>query len=191
MTPNEVTLELALGLLSLPREIGAHPETGAMVLAGIGRFGPYLKLGPAYTSIPAGDDVLAIGLNRAVTLIAEKALKSPPAKQIGESGGKPVTVHSGRYGPYVQLGQVRATLPKDVEQETITLEKALELIAAKAAKGPTKPEPKTIAKATKKLAAKKTAAKKPAKKKTGVKKSAAKAKPGAAAKTGIQPDTSD
>jgi DNA topoisomerase-1 len=195
MTPKEVTLELALGLLSLPRKIGAHPETGAIILAGIGRFGPYLKLGPAYTSIPAGDDVLAIGLNRAVTLIAEKALKSPPAKQIGESEGKPVTVHSGRYGPYVQLGQVRATLPKDVEQETITLEKALELIAAKAAKGPTKPKPpakaKTTAKATKKPAAKKTTAKKPATKKAGVKKTAAKAKPEAVTKTGIQPATSD
>ena len=195
MTPNEVTLDLALGLLSLPREIGAHPETGAMILAGIGRFGPYLKLGPAYTSIPAGDDVLAIGLNRAVTLIAEKALKSPPAKQIGESDGKPVTVHSGRYGPYVQLGQVRATLPKDVEQETITLEKSLELIAAKAAKGPAKTKPaakaKTTAKATKKPAAKKAATKKAGTKKAGSKKAATKAKPKAATETGNQPASND
>ena len=182
MTPNEVTLELALGLLSLPREIGPHPETEAMILAGIGRFGPYLKLGPAYTSIPAGDDVLAIGLNRAVTLIAEKALKSPPAKQVGESGGKPVTVHSGRYGPYVQLGQVRATLPKGVEQETITLDKALELIAAK---GPAKAKSPTKAKSTAK------ATKKPAAKKTGAKKAATKAKPKAATETGDQPASND
>ena len=190
MTPNEVTLDLALGLLSLPREIGAHPETGAMILADIGRFGPYLKLGPAYTSIPAGDDVLAIGLNRAVTLIAEKALKSPPAKQIGESDGKPVTVHSGRYGPYVQLGQVRATLPKDVEQETITLEKSLELIAAKAAKGPAKTKPAAKAKTTAK-ATKKPAAKKAGTKKAGSKKAATKAKPKATTETGNQPASND
>jgi DNA topoisomerase I len=172
MTPNDITLQIALGLLSLPREVGPHPESGDMILAGIGRFGPYLKLGPAYTSIPADDDVLAIGLNRAVTLIAENVRKRPPAKQIGESDGKPVTVHSGRYGPYVQLGQVRATLPKDVEQESITLEKALELIAAKAAKGPVKGK----AKAAPKAKVKAKTAKKPVAKKTVAKKTPAKAK---------------
>ena len=188
MTPNDITLPIALGLLSLPREVGPHPESGDMILAGIGRFGPYLKLGPAYTSIPADDDVLVIGLNRAVTLIAENVRKRPPAKQIGESDGKPVTVHSGRYGPYVQLGQVRATLPKDVEQESITLEKALELIAAKAAKGPAKGKakaaPKAKAKTTKKPAAKKTTAKK----KTATK-AKAKAKP--KAESGDQPASND
>ena len=186
LTPNDITLPIALGLLSLPREVGPHPESGDMILAGIGRFGPYLKMGPAYTSIPADDDVLVIGLNRAVTLIAENVRKRPPAKQIGESDGKPVTVHSGRYGPYVQLGQVRATLPKDVEQDTVTLEKALELIAAKAAKGPAKGKaaPKAKAKAAPKAKAKTT--KKPAAKKT-----AAKAKPKPKAAAGDQPASND
>ena len=186
MTPDDITLPIALGLLSLPREVGPHPESGDMILAGIGRFGPYLKLGPAYTSIPAGDDVLAIGLNRAVTLIAENVRKRPPAKQIGESDGKPVTVHSGRYGPYVQLGQVRATLPKDVEQDSITLEKALELITAKAAKGPAKGKatPKAKAKAAPKAKAK--TAKKPAAKKT-----APRAKPKPRAVAGDQPASND
>ena len=166
MTPADITLEIALGLLSLPREIGPYPETGEMILAGLGRFGPYLKLGPSYTSIPKDDDVLTIGLNRAVTLIAEKRAKTPPAKQIGESDGKPVTVHSGRYGPYVQLGKVRATLPKGVEQDAVTLEQALELISAKAAKSPAKGKAaaKTKAKTTKTKATKTKTAKKPASK---------------------------
>jgi DNA topoisomerase I len=189
-TPNDITLQIALGLLSLPREVGPHPESGDMILAGIGRFGPYLKMGPAYTSIPADDDVLVIGLNRAVTLIAENVRKRPPAKQLGESDGKPVTVHSGRYGPYVQLGQVRATLPKDVEQETVTLEKALELIAAKAAKGPAKGKAKAAPKAKAKAAPKAKAKAKAATKKTASKaKPKAKAKPKPAA--GDQPAADD
>ncbi len=177
MTSGDITLEIALGLLSLPREIGPYPDSGELILAGIGRFGPYLKLGPSYTSIPKDDDVLSIGLNRAVTLIAENAKKRPPAKQIGESGGQPVTVHSGRYGPYVQLGKVRATLPKGVEQDTITLEKALELISAKDAKGPAGGK-------TKAKAAKKPAAKRATKGKAG-----AKAKPKSVA--GDQPASND
>ena len=82
-----------------------------------------------------GDDVLTIGLNRAVDLIANNPKKKTTAKALGESEGKSVTVQSGRYGPYVQLGKVRATLPKDETEDSITLERALELIAAKAAKG--------------------------------------------------------
>ena len=183
MTPADITLEIALGLLSLPREIGPYPETGEMILAGLGRFGPYLKLGPSYTSIPKDDDVLTIGLNRAVTLIAEKRAKTPPAKQIGESDGKPVTVHSGRYGPYVQLGKVRATLPKGVEQDAVTLEQALELISAKAAKSPAKGKAaaKTKAKTTKTKTAKKPASKAKAKAKTATPKTT----------TGDQPASND
>ncbi|MDE0809905.1 MAG: topoisomerase DNA-binding C4 zinc finger domain-containing protein, partial [Alphaproteobacteria bacterium] len=190
MTPNDINLEVAIGLLSLPREVGAHPESGDMILAGIGRFGPYLKLGPAYTSIPADDDVLAIGLNRAVILIAENVRKRPPAKQIGESDGKPVTVHSGRYGPYVQLGQVRATLPKDVEQESITIERALELIAEKAAKGPVKGKAKVAPKAKAKAAVKPKAKAKTSKKPTG-KKTAAKSKAKPKTKAVEQPASDD
>jgi DNA topoisomerase-1 len=188
MTPGDITLEIALGLLSLPKEIGPYPETGEMILAGIGRFGPYLKVGPSYTSIPKDDDVLTIGLNRAVTLIAEKRAKTPPAKQIGESDGKPVTVHSGRYGPYVQLNKVRATLPKEVDRDSVTLEQALELIAAKAAKTPAKGKAAPKAKAK---TAKKPAAKKATTKKATTKKPAAKSKTKAKPAVGDQPASND
>lgn len=135
MTALEINLESALGLLSLPRDVGHHPEDREIILAGIGRYGPYLKHNGAFTSIPVGDEVLTIGLNRAVDLIANNTKKKSPAKSLGETEGRPITVQSGRYGPYVQLGNVRATLPKDVDQDTITFERALELISAKIAKG--------------------------------------------------------
>ena len=135
MVPMEIDFETALGLLSLPRDIGPHPDDRETILAGLGRYGPYLKHNGSFTSIPAGDDVLTIGLNRAVDLIANNPKKKTTAKALGESEGKPVTVQSGRYGPYVQLGKVRATLPKDETEDSITLERALELIAAKAARG--------------------------------------------------------
>jgi DNA topoisomerase-1 len=135
MVPMEIDFETALGLLSLPRDIGPHPDDRETILAGLGRYGPYLKHNGSFTSIPAGDDVLTIGLNRAVDLIANNPKKKTTAKALGESEGKSVTVQNGRYGPYVQLGKVRATLPKDETEDSITLERALELIAAKAAKG--------------------------------------------------------
>ena len=135
MVPMEIDFETALGLLSLPRDIGPHPDDRETILAGLGRYGPYLKHNGSFTSIPAGDDVLTIGLNRAVDLSANNPKKKTTAKALGESEGKSVTVQSGRYGPYVQLGKVRATLPKDETEDSITLERALELIAAKAAKG--------------------------------------------------------
>ena len=150
MPPLETTLELALGLLSLPRPVGEHPDNKEMILAGIGRFGPYLKHGASFTSIPPDDDVLNIGLNRAVDLIASNPRKKTAAKVLGESEGKPVTVQSGRYGPYVQLGSIRATLPKDLEQEDVTLDRALELISAKAERaGKKKPTTRKKSKATK------------------------------------------
>src|SRR3546814_8618453 len=91
-------------LLSLPREIGAHPETGEAIAAGIGRFGPYLKHGSSYVSLGPDDDVLSVGLNRAVSLLAES--KSGGARELGKhpADGKPVTVRKGRYGPYVKHG---------------------------------------------------------------------------------------
>ena len=161
MVPSEVTLAIALGLLSLPRPVGPHPDTGEPILAGIGRFGPYLKHETVYVSIPAGDDVLNIGLNRVVDLIASQGRKRQPAKSIGDHDGKPVTVHAGRYGPYVQHGQVRATLPKGVEADTLTLEQAIPLIVAKAGRagGKTAAKPKTAKpKAAAKAAAKPKAA---------------------------------
>ncbi|MBL8675674.1 MAG: type I DNA topoisomerase, partial [Rhodospirillales bacterium] len=135
----DVTLETALAILALPRTLGPHPETGVPILAGIGRFGPYVKHGTAYKSIPADEDVLAIGMNRAVALLAEA--KGPgrgraaatPLRTLGDHpDGGPVEVFAGRYGPYVKHGKVNATLPKGLAPESVTLEEALPLIAARA-----------------------------------------------------------
>ncbi len=154
MEPASVDLGRALKLLSLPRDIGLQPETGDMIVAGLGRFGPYLKYQGNYFSLK-DDDVLEIGLNRAVTVIAE-APKKEPAKELGThpSDGKMVIQKSGRWGPFVQHGRIRATIPKDMDADSVTLEQAIEMIAAKAAKDG-KPLPKGKAKAAKKAPAKK------------------------------------
>lgn len=163
MSPDTVTLEIALKLLSLPREVGAHPETGDMIKAGIGRFGPYIKLGPKYTSLKDGDDVLSIGLNRAVTLLAE-AKSRTSGRELGNHEDKPVTVRKGRFGPYVKWGKINATLPSGSEMDAVTLEEAIALVKQKAAKA-----------TTKKTAKKKPAKKKPAKKSATNRKTANKA----------------
>lgn len=136
MAPADMDLERALALLDLPRTIGSHPETGEPILAGLGRFGPYIQHGGAYVSLKGEDDVLTIGLNRAVALIADAPRKTP-AKTVGNhpKDSKPITLKSGRFGPYVQHGALMATLPKGVDAETVTLEKAVEILAAKAARG--------------------------------------------------------
>lgn len=182
MSPAEIDLQKGLALLSLPRPVGDHPETKELIEAGIGRYGPYLKHAGSYVSLPGDDTVLSIGLNHAVQIIAEKGSKKKPARSIGDhpADGKPVTVQSGRYGPYVQHGSLRATLPKGEEMEAITLERAVELLTAKAEKSGKGAPKKTAKKATaKKTAAKaadgdKAAAKKPAAKKTAAKKAPAK-----------------
>ncbi|MFZ5791086.1 MAG: type I DNA topoisomerase [Pseudomonadota bacterium] len=138
LSPADVTLEKALALLSLPRELGLHPEDQKPVVAGIGRFGPYVKHGDRYKSLGKDDDVLTIGMNRAVALLAEapsgRGRAAAPGKKIGDhSDGQPVTLHAGRYGHYVKHGRVNATLPKGMDPDSITLEQALELIAARAA----------------------------------------------------------
>ena len=156
--PHEVDLERALKLLSLPREVGVEPESGEMIYAGTGRFGPYLKYGDKYVSLK-DDDVLDIGLNRAVVLIAEA--KNRPGRKGAAAGrnvgnhpedGKAITVKSGRFGPYVQHGQVRATLPKDMDANTVSVESAVALLAAKAAKGAAPAKPKGRAAAARKAA---------------------------------------
>ena len=134
--PEEVDLALALALLALPREVGSHPDDGAPIQAGIGRYGPYLKHGRAFTALPPGDDVLTVGLNRAVALIAEKGSRPQRAaalKALGDhpDDGAPVEVRKGRYGPYVAHGRVFASLPKDTAPEQVTLAMALELLARK------------------------------------------------------------
>ncbi|MEQ9558328.1 MAG: type I DNA topoisomerase, partial [Rhodospirillales bacterium] len=169
-----IDLEMALGLLALPREVGLHPETGDMITAGLGRFGPFLKMGGTYVSLKGDDDVLTVGLNRAVVLFADKPRKDPP-KELGKhpADKKPVTMKAGRWGPFVQHGKVMASLPKNMDKDSVTLEQALELIAAKsgkkaptAKKTATKAAPKKAAPKKKKAAAKKPAAKKKTAKKT-------------------------
>lgn len=175
---NELDLDKALMLLSLPRLVGQHPETGKDIQAGLGRYGPFVLHDGKYANLETVDEVFEVGINRAVTVIAEKAAsggrgRSAPAalKTLGEhpDEGGPITVHSGRYGPYVKHGKINATIPKGTEPDAVTMEQAVELIAARAAKaGKKKPAAK------KKAAPKKTAAKKPAaKKKAAPKKKAA------------------
>ncbi len=195
---DQVTLPLALGLLSLPRVVGEHPESKKPIMAGIGRFGPYLQHDGKYKSIPKDDDVLTIGLNRAVDLLAQESKGrggrgAPPGKPIGEhpADKQQVTLHEGRYGPYVKWGKVNATIPKGIEPSSLTLDQAVGLIteraekmgggkpkkakAAPKAKKAAKPElGEPAPKAVKPKATKKAAAKKPA---NDTAPAAAKAKP--------------
>ncbi len=141
-SPDDVDLERALKLLSLPREIGIHPEDGEPIRAGIGRFGPYVAHGKTYANLEAGDEVFTIGLNRAVTLIAEKAAKGPrfgrfaadPGRSLGEhpTKGGPIVAKNGRYGPYVSHAGVNATLPGEKTPDSLTLEEAVALLDARA-----------------------------------------------------------
>ncbi len=176
---DDMDLEKALMLLSLPREVGPHPEDGEMIEAGIGRYGPFVKHGKLYANLKEVDDVFIIGMNRAVEELAAKAAKrgagrgaaAKPLKELGEhpESGGPVNVMDGKYGPYVKWEKVNATLPKGTEPGDVTMEMAVELITEKAAKSG-----KGRKTAAKKPAAKKPAAKKPAAKKPAAKKPAAK-----------------
>ena len=140
MTPSDIDTKLALALLSLPRQVGNHPESNDIIMAGVGRFGPYLKVGERYVKLGEDDDVLTIGLNRAVTVIAETPVRSnknnTKAKKIGDhpEDGKSIELREGRYGPYVKHGRINASLPKDVEPDSLTIETAVELLAARAEK---------------------------------------------------------
>jgi DNA topoisomerase I len=180
----DITLEKALMLLSLPRKVGPHPEDGQMIEAGLGRFGPYVRCDKTWANLPAIDDVFEIGLNRAVALIAEKRANPragrgqgpKPLKELGAhpSTGEAVAVMDGRYGPYVKSGKVNANIPKGKAPDDVTLDEALALLAEREAKGGGKPARKKAApkkqkaaeaKPAKKAPAKKPAAKKPARKK--------------------------
>ena len=188
MTPADLTLEKALALLSLPRELGPHPEDGEVILAGVGRFGPYVKHGSKYKSVPSDESVLDIGMNRAVALLAEAktargraAVK--PIRVVGNhpSDEAPVELYDGRYGPYVKHGGVNATVPRDVKPEALTLDQAVALLAERAAKGGgKKPKAARAKKAASPAAndagAKPKAKKAAAKKKPATRKKAAKAK---------------
>ena len=136
MPPADIDLEKALGLLALPRDIGIWPETGDMIQAGLGRFGPYLKYSGLFLSLKGDDDVLTIGINRAIDLI-EAAPKKDPPKILGDhpKTKKPVSIKSSRWGPFVSHGMVRANIPKGTDADTLTLEDAIALADAKAATG--------------------------------------------------------
>jgi DNA topoisomerase-1 len=130
MDGENLTMEQALGLLSLPRLVGIHPETKEPIEAGIGRFGPYVKMGAVFGSLDRDDNVLALGLNRAVDLLAKKLAS---VRNIGPhpSDKDPVSVRKGRFGPYVQHGKTVANLPRGVVMDDITLDEAVALLADK------------------------------------------------------------
>ncbi|MBF0877357.1 type I DNA topoisomerase [Gluconobacter cerevisiae] len=155
---NTMTMEQALGLLSLPRLVGLHPETGEKIEAGLGRFGPYVKMGAIYGTLDKDDDVLTVGLNRAVDSLAKK-LASIRNLGAHPKDGEPVMIRKGRFGPYAQHGQLIANLPKGQDMEDVTLDEAVALLAEKG-----KPL---------KGGAKKTSAKKAAPKTTKAKKAVA------------------
>jgi DNA topoisomerase I len=140
MKPVDVDLDTALRLLTLPRELGRHPETGEAILAGIGRFGPYIKHGTIFKSLAPDDDVLTIGVNRAVVLFAEPVAqrRSGPRllRELGEHpNGGAVTVYAGRYGPYVSHDGVIASLPRTADPYAFSLDQAAPLLAAQREKG--------------------------------------------------------
>jgi DNA topoisomerase-1 len=140
LKPSEVDLETALRLLALPRELGRHPETGEAIVAGIGRFGAYIKHGTTFKSLGADDDVLTMGLNRAVVLLAEPSSGQRRGPQlVREIGAHPeggtVGLYRGRYGPYVSHDGVFASLPRNANPDTFSLAEALPLLAAQRDKG--------------------------------------------------------
>jgi DNA topoisomerase I len=155
MKPDDVTLELALKLLSLPRLVGKHPETGETILAGLGRFGPYLKHGEKYKSIQTTQDALEIGLNRAVDVLAQPSTgrrfgraAAPVGRVVGNhpEDGAPITAAVGSYGPYVKHGSTYANLPKDLTPEEVSLDDAVRLIAERRARAGNAPVRKKAAK---------------------------------------------
>jgi DNA topoisomerase-1 len=202
MDPDGLTLERALALLSLPRVVGVHPETKEEITAAIGRFGPYVKMGTVFKSLDPDDDVLSIGLNRAVALLADA---KPKGRALGDHpAGGTVEVRRGRFGPFLLHGNRIASLPRNMDFDEVTLEEGVKLLAekgkelpprgAKGARGKAKAPPKKAkpapngeeppkkAAAPKKApAAKKPAARKPAAKKAATPKTAAKKPPAKAA----------
>ena len=201
----DLNLEQGLKLLSLPREVGKHPEDGEPIVSNLGRFGPYVKHLTTYASLPDVNELFEVGLNRAVTLIAEKRAGKgggrgrqavAPLKELGKhTDGEVINLFNGRYGPYLKHGTINANIPRGADPASITLEQAIELVDARAAAAPSTKMKGKRGKAPAKKAAKapaKTAAKAPAKKaaakstgdtkstttkKPAAKKAAAKSKP--------------
>ncbi|HAD83433.1 MAG TPA: type I DNA topoisomerase [Brevundimonas sp.] len=180
-SPASIDLEKALRLLSLPRDVGPHPEDGKMITASLGRYGPFVAHAGTYANVADIEEVFDVGLNRAVALLAEKragragrASAAAPLKELGAhpETGEAVQVMAGRYGPYVKSGKINATLPKGTAPEDMTMEAALPLLAAKAGAAPKKKAPAKKAAAKKPAAKREPAAKKPAAKKAPAKKAA-------------------
>lgn len=187
--PETITLEQALQWLSLPRTLGAHPETGEQVEAGVGRYGPFVRHAGTYRSLRQ-DDVLTISLDRALALLAEEKPSRRAATALRTLGAhpadsEPVALYEGRYGPYVKHGAINASLPKDLDVNKITLEQALSLLAEKAAKPVTSrrkssgkkstgEKPASTKPGSARSTARKTTGKKAATKKTAAKKTTAK-----------------
>jgi len=180
MRPETMTLELALSLLALPRELGKHPDTGKPIVVNNGKFGPYILHDGKFTTLPASEDLLAIGINRAVEVMAQAPQKGAANVALKSLGKHPdddgeVAIFKGRYGDYIKHGKINATLPKDADIKTFTLEQALPLLAARAAapakKGFARKTAKSFPKAEPKEKAA-TKAKKPVAKKAPAKKKA-------------------
>jgi DNA topoisomerase-1 len=176
--PAAMDLDKAIRLIRLPREVGVHPDDGKPILAGIGRYGPYVAHDGTYANLPSADEVFEVGLNRAVAVLAEKRAgagrgrSGGGAQALAELGahpadGEPVRVLAGRYGPYIKHGATNANVPRGADPSALTLDEAVKLLAERAAKGPSKgrrgraPAKTTAAKTAKPAAtAKKPAAKK-------------------------------
>jgi DNA topoisomerase-1 len=174
-TPAALTMSQALRLLSLPRTVGPDPEDGQPILAGLGRYGPYVQHGKTYASLGDIEEAFEVGLNRAVSLIAEKRAgggrpqrgQAAALKDLGAhpENGEPIRVLSGRYGPYIASGGINANVPRGADPQSVTLEQAVALLAERAAKGGGKKparKPAASKAPAKKVATKKVAAKKPA-----------------------------
>ena len=140
----DVTLDQAIALLSLPREVAKHPTSGEPIVAGIGRFGSYVQHAKTYANLGRDDDVLEVGANRAIDLIVakESGVSQPrfgqaAGRSLGDhpTEGGAITLRKGRFGSYVNHGAINATLPRDMPPDSVTLEDALQMIAAKAAGG--------------------------------------------------------
>ena len=169
--PKEISLsdlneDTALKLLSLPKELGLHPETGKKIIVNIGRFGPYVNYDGKFKSIPRSESIFDVTLDRGLELIAEAIAKNAPLRSLGNDPEENLSVEifNGRYGIYLQKGSTKVTLPKDQDIEKITLEEALILISSKEALGKGKKK-----KAAKKATVKKVATKKPSAKKKTIK----------------------
>ncbi|MFC4629215.1 type I DNA topoisomerase [Promicromonospora alba] len=168
---DSVTLEDALQLMSLPRVVGTDPESGDEITAQNGRYGPYLKKGTDSRTLPSEEAMFTVTLEEALEIYKQPKrgrgrTATPPLRELGDdpTSGKPIQVKDGRFGPYVTDGETNRTLPRDVTPESVTAERAIELLAEKRAQGPAKKRT-TRTTTAKKPAAKKAPAKKPAAKK--------------------------